>query len=581
MDSVEEIKSRLSVEDVVGEYVELKRSGRNFKGLSPFSNERTPSFMVSPEKQIWHDFSSGKGGNIFSFVMDMEGVDFRGALEILARKAGVELTNYSQGDGSFKKRKDTVLEALELATKYYQQTLLKNGQALSYVTKSRLFNQQTVGQFRIGYSPNSGKALVDFLTKRGISSEIIKESGLSSKNYRGLSDMFRGRIMIPLTDAQGLPIGFTARLLQPNDDAPKYINTPQTVVYDKSRHVFGLSLAKDAIRRAEFVVIVEGNLDVIASHQAGVKNVVATAGTALTQHQLKILQRFTTDVRLCFDQDKAGIAAAERAIAVAQGVGIQLSIIDIPEGKDPDELIKLDPKKWVSALGAHKYAVDWLINKYTGQFDLKSANGKKQFTDVIFGVISNLPDQVEKDHYLSQLAKMLDISSGAIRSKFSMQKQPRPGLKKAKVTPQNYSATNDNIYEDQLLCLLVWFPITRRYLETEPGHLFFNKPERQQVYEFIVSNPQASFSQEIPNYLKDIEDYVKILVFKAEELYSKFDANERLIELRDLISKLTKDNKKEKQLKLHQEIKQAAEAGDTKKEQELLSKFNDLIKKDS
>lgn len=203
MDAVEDIKSRLSVEDVVGEYVELKRAGRNFKGLSPFNAERSPSFMVSPEKQIWHDFSSGRGGNMFSFVMEMEGVDFRGALEILARKAGIDLGLYQKGDGKARQQKDKAYEALELATKYYQQSLLKNQEAFDYVVKKRKFNKQTVTDFRLGYAPNNGMAIMDFLKKRGFDENAIKLAGLSAQRYRGPSDMFRGRVMIPLADAQG------------------------------------------------------------------------------------------------------------------------------------------------------------------------------------------------------------------------------------------------------------------------------------------------------------------------------------------------------------------------------------------
>ena len=244
MDAVEEIKSRLLVEDVVADYVELKRAGRNFKALSPFNSERTPSFMISPEKQIWHDFSSGKGGNMFSFVMEMEGVDFKGALEILARKAGVDLSLYQKGDAKAKQNKDKASAALELATKYYQQTLLKNQEALNYVLKKRRFNRQTLNDFRLGYAPNSTAALVDFLKRRGYEEGILKLAGLTAQRYSGLGDMFRGRITIPLMDQQGSPIGFTARILNDDPNAPKYINTPQTVLYDKSRHVFGLTFSQ-------------------------------------------------------------------------------------------------------------------------------------------------------------------------------------------------------------------------------------------------------------------------------------------------------------------------------------------------
>ena len=579
MDAVEDIKNRLSVEDVVGEYVELRRAGRNFKGLSPFSSERTPSFMVSPEKQIWHDFSSGKGGNIFSFVMEMEGVDFRGALEILARKAGIDLSLYQKGDGKLRQQKDKSMNTMELATKYYQRSLLENPKALDYINKKRHFNQQTVIDFRLGYSPNTGKALTEFLTKRGIEPEVIKSAGLSAQRYSGLADMFRGRIMIPLCDAQGSPIGFTARLLNDDPDAPKYINTPQTILYDKSRHVFGLHQAKESIRQANYVVIVEGNLDVIASHQADVTNVVATAGTALTTYHLKTLQRFTNDIRLCFDQDKAGIAAAERSINVAQGIGVQLSIITVPNSKDPDELIQKDPKTWAKVINEPQYAVDWLIERYKNIYNISTASGKKAFSDVLLQTISKLQDKVEQDHYLLELAKLTGVGESAMRSKLGTLGS-NPSIYKKPRNPEIIPTTDNNMYEDQLLCLLVTYPITRRLLETDSQKLVFSNPERQRVFEYIEINPADSFGEEIPEDLQDIVDYVKILLFKAEELYNSFDSNERLRELSDLIFKLTSKNTTEQKQILTKEIRKAEEAGDERKVNELLGEFNNLLKKD-
>ncbi|HUC88381.1 MAG TPA: DNA primase, partial [Candidatus Binatia bacterium] len=366
MDAVEEIKNRLAIEEVIGEYVELKRSGRNWKGLSPFSSERTPSFVVSPEKQIWHDFSSGKGGNLFSFVMEMEGLTFKEALELLARKAGVDLeqyqtSGYSKGNQELKTR---LYAALELSTKFYQAQFKNNPSALEYVLGKRGFTKDTALQWRIGYSPNGGTALVDFLKQRKFSDDEIRRAGLSSRRYRGEGDMFRGRLMIPLADSQGQVIGFTARILVDDPEAPKYINTPQTLLYDKSRHVFGLHFAKEAIRREGYVVIAEGNLDVIASYQAGVRQIVATAGTALTEPHLKTLGRFTDDIRLCFDNDKAGISATERAIPIASKVGVSLSIISLPGAKDPDELIQQDAASWRASIASPQYALDWLIERH-------------------------------------------------------------------------------------------------------------------------------------------------------------------------------------------------------------------------
>ena len=277
-DAKEEVRERLAIEDVIGEYVQLKRAGRNLKGLSPFTDERTPSFMVSPEKGIWHDFSSGRGGDIYSFIMLMEGMDFPQALEHLARKAGVDLGMFSKGDGRTAKRRARAREALRLAAKFFQQTLLRTPEALEYVVKKRGLNRQTIADFSVGYAPDEGRALVAALEKRGFSRGELADAGLVNR-FGG--DLYRGRMTVALMDGSGEVVGFTGRIIRDEPNAPKYLNTPQTLLFDKSRHIFGLSQAKEAIRKSDVAVIVEGNLDVVSSHQAGVKNVVATAGTAM------------------------------------------------------------------------------------------------------------------------------------------------------------------------------------------------------------------------------------------------------------------------------------------------------------
>lgn len=582
MDAVEDIKQRLSIEDVVAEYVELKRSGRNYKGLSPFTSERTPSFMVSPEKQIWHDFSSGRGGDMFTFVMEVEGLDFKGALEYLARKAGVDLALYEKGTGTARKKKDAAQAALALAVRYYQQCLLKNNQAIDYVTKKRQLRRQTIADFAIGYSPNSGHALSDALQKKDITADTMRSAGLATERYGRVGDMFRGRIMIPLLDAQGEPLGFTARLLDANDNGPKYINTPQTILYDKSRHVFGLHTAKDAIRSAGYVVIVEGNMDVISAHQAGYKHVVATAGTAMTTYQLKALQRLTNDIRLCFDQDAAGIAAAERAIDVAQGVGVQLGIVSLPMGKDPDELIHKDVSLWEAAIAQPQYAVDWLIARYREKFDIATVSGKKQFSNTLARVVGRLKDSVEQDHYISVLATIADVSPAAIHTKLRvMANTEHTPLKQAKIAVDTINQYQDE-YQDRLLALLVVFPLTRRVLETADTSAFvFSSPERQRVFEYVSQNPHATISEAVPEDLKDVEDYVKILVLKAEELYAVgFDANDRLRELQDLITKLKTKYFALRRQELSERIKQAEVAGDESLVNKLLAEFNTVLKKE-
>ena len=347
-DAKEEVRARLNIEDVISEYVQLKRAGRNLKGLSPFTDERTPSFMVSPEKQIWHDFSSGKGGDIFTFVMLVEGMDFRQALEHLARKAGVDLSLFSHGDGRTAKRRARAREALKLAANFYQQNLVKNSAALEYAVKKRRLNRQTIGDFIIGYAPDQGDALTKALEKRGFSRRELADAGLVNR-FGG--DLFRGRMMVALSDGSGEVVGFTGRIIRDDPRAPKYLNTPQKLLFDKSRHIFGLYQAKEAIRKSDAAVIVEGNLDVVSSHQAGVKNVVATAGTAMTLQHLKALSRLAGRIRLAFDGDRAGVSATERAINLAQEIGVELEVVSLPDDvKDPDELIQKDAALWQAAI---------------------------------------------------------------------------------------------------------------------------------------------------------------------------------------------------------------------------------------
>lgn len=550
MDAIEEVKSRLNIEDVIGEYVQLKRAGRNWKGLSPFSDEKSPSFMVSPEKQIWHDFSSGKGGNVFSFIMEVEGLSFKEALELLARKAGVDLEQYRTKGSGRSKDKERLYDVMLEATRYYygqlnssdKLRLSANKAAHDYVYKKRQFTEQTVREWRIGYSPTSGDALVKHLLSKGFKPQEMKAAGLANDRYQGrLRDMFRGRIMIPLADAQGREIGFTARLLADDPNAPKYINTPQTALYDKSRHVYGLHLAKEAIRKTKFVVVSEGNLDVIMSHQAGVRQVVATAGTALTEQHLQALGRFTGDIRLSFDADKAGLNATERAIPLASKVKVSLSIISIPSGKDPDELIKQDPEIWKKIIQSPQYALDWLIDRYQQLLDINSAQGKRAFSDVILHVVHTLEDPVEKDHYIGVVAKLIGVSQDALRAKLNDEQvaedaRPRKRIKAVAQPPDRESA---EIRKSQNLLLSIALMQTKlRPIALEPlePEMLIDDDARTMLT-FLREHPDFMGGPTVVEELRPIADYGKILALQYEDRYQDFDT----LQLQDEIAQLHKN----------------------------------------
>ena len=547
MDAVAEIKGRLNIEDVVAQYVQLKRAGRNYKGISPWTNEKSASFIVSPEKQIWHDFSSGKGGDMFSFVMEMEGLDFRGALDQLARQAGVDLEQFrSESNDLARGRKSRALEALALAARFYQKHLIANKSALDYL-KKRGFSKQTLLDWQLGYSPGSGQALTTFLTKKGFETDEVRGAGLTTIRSGRPSDMFRNRIMIPLCDSRGAVIGFTARILADDPDAPKYINTPQSLTYDKSRNVFGLHLAKEAIRKEGFVVVVEGQMDVLASHQAGVINVVASAGTAMTEMHLKELKRFTGDIRLCFDADRAGINATERVIPLAQKIEVNLRIVSIQGAKDPDELIQKSVDDWKAAIDKDAYAPDWLIERYQAELDLTTAQGKKAFTDALLTTIRRLRDPVEQEHYLKKIAELTDSSFDAVKAKFGGAPPDNQVLRRPK--NQNLAGALDlplleyHKLQDNLLAMALMQPKLRDLLKDMQPE-FFSEGDQRTVLEFLLKNPDFKGEPTTAKQLLQQGDYVKIVSLQFEELYQSLayeDLREQAINLkRRLIDRYVK-----------------------------------------
>ena len=536
-DAKEEIRARLAVEDVVGQYIELQRAGRNFKGHSPWGTDRTPSFMVSPDKGIWHDFSSNKGGDIFTFVMEMEGCTFREALEKLARQAGVELKKYSSDDRKQAAHKQRLRDCLELATKYFQFCLTKNRTVMQYVFYKRNLNKKTVENFRIGYAPKSGHALVNFLKKRGFTAKEMEDAGLVNR-FGG--DLFKGRMTVPLMDVSGNVIGFTGRIIEQDDNSPKYLNTPETILYNKGRHIFGLSQAKDAIRRTDFVVVVEGNMDVISSHQAGVNQAVATAGTAMTEMHLKSFARLTKDIRLAYDGDEAGVRAAERAISMASKFGIYLSVVDDYHGcKDADELIQKDPALWQEAVQNYRPALEWLLEKYVAKYNLKTEKGFQEYTTEAKRLIDQIDpaDTVLREKYERIVADRLGISLEAFRAK----KVAQPEKKKLKKTNVVKSTTVESRAEKNLAALA-------QSGKVDLGDFEVRKYDEDEL-SFIFDEEYGKWSD------ADLQKEATELMKKAE--LERLDAERRDLE---------------------EQIRQAEEKGDEKLEGELMLKLSKMLR---
>ena len=576
-DAKEEVRSRLNIEDVIGEYVQLKRSGRNFKGLSPFTGEKTPSFYVSPDKHIWHDFSSGRGGDVFSFVMEVEGMDFRQALELLARRAGIDLSMYqSSGSQDLAKRKKKLLEASELAATYYQQSLLRNDRALEYVFKKRGLNKKVVQDFRIGYAPDNGDALTSFLKKKGFTAEQLKDAGLTNR-FGG--DLFRGRMMVPLMDGTGQVIGFTGRIIIEDPTAPKYLNTPQTLLYDKSRHVFGLSQAKESIRKADYAVVVEGNLDVVSSHQVDCDAVVATAGTAMTEHHLRALGRLTSHIRLAFDGDKAGLAATERAIPIAQTVGVELTIVCLPDNvKDPDELIQQDSALWQKAIDSAQPVVDWVIGQFAARENLETASGKRAFTTAALNVVKTLSDPVEQDHYMSKIASMTDTTRDALLRKMTTTEESVKTMRKIKSTDHinEYIDEEPDRTQDTLLAVALIDVRVRKLLDDVDSSIFRGK-DRQAVVMYLRENKSEKI-ETIPARLDNHGKYVTMLLLHPDVDNIDWNSENRVSTASEVLRSLQANYQKAKKEELLKNEAAARERGDHVAAENYLRQLSILIK---
>lgn len=574
MDPVEEIKARLNIDDVVGGYVHLRQAGRNFKGLCPFHEEKTPSFMVSTEKGIYHCFGCGEGGDMFSFVEKMEGLEFRDTLERLAQQAGVELPEREGDGGKQKHHKQRLREALAAAAQYYHIQLGRSSSAREYVTTRRELTSDTIKKFKVGYAPGGNQRIVQFLKGHGFSEQELIDAGLARRRGHKLQDTFRRRIMVPFFDSTGYIIGFTGRVVD-DDSLPKYLNTPQTPLFDKSRFIFGLYQAKESIRSSNEAVIVEGNLDVLRSHQAGASNVVAVSGTALTVQQIKQLSRLASTITLAFDADSAGAGATERALPLAQEAGVDLYIASLPPGTDPDDVIRDDPGEWKRIIDTKSYVMEWLLQLLPAMYDTSTAQGKKELTNRATSVLRRLRDPVEQEHYVRQVADIVGAAPATITKKLHKEETtPKPTTASAqhqRATPEHDEV---NTVAEALLSMAMVYPDVRAALaeariDRLPQHL-------QTVAAFLQRNEGVIATDNIPGDLQPVENYVKILLLRGEEEYGTWATLDRQIEAFSLVHRLNELQTKRYKQHLSQQIAAAEAAGDYDLRKKLLKEFNQL-----
>lgn len=418
--SVEKIKERLSIVDLLGTYIKLEKAGKNMKARCPFHNEKTPSFFVSPERDSYYCFGCGQKGDIFTFVQEFEGLDFFGALKLLAERTGVTLDS-----GNFEKKndKEAIFNALEAATQFFESNLPKSPSAKKYLEKRGL-SEDTIKTWRIGFVADDWRTLYDYLTARKFTDNEIEQAGLIKKSdiqrtvgQISFYDRFRGRIMFPIRDSAGRVVGFSGRILPENDDgkAAKYLNSPETAVFNKSRILYGFDLAKLAIKKFDYSVIVEGQMDIIMSHQAGFNNVVATSGTALTPEHLTLLRRISNRVIMAFDADKAGVNAATKAWQLALSLGMEVKIAEFKDGKDPADII-LGPdgkEKFKEALKEAMHIIDFYLSKILAEkLDERKLGGEVR--EKILPFLALIESSIEKSHFIKKISEKTGIDEKAL-----------------------------------------------------------------------------------------------------------------------------------------------------------------------
>ncbi len=600
IDVVPDIKARIDVVDLVAEYVPLKPAGAgSFKGVCPFHQERSPSFHVSRVRQSWHCFGCDTGGDIFSFIEKIEGMEFRDALVFLAQKAGVTLPEPEHREQATTKKK-RLHEVNELAARFYRSVLLQMPQAAearAYVQR-RQIDDLSADLFQIGYAPESWSALTEALSRRGVTADELVFAGLAMKRERGdgVYDRFRGRLMFPIADVHGNIVGFTGRILVNDPNQPKYMNTPETPVYRKSAILYGLDKAKAEIRKSGLVVIVEGNMDVVSSHQAGITNVVASSGTALTSEQLNLIKRFTTNVAIAFDQDAAGGAATLRGLDLARQQEFAIKLISLPPeaGKDPDEACKKDPELWRQAIAQAMGIVDWVYKRAFSRHSPATPEGKQQIADEILPEIGRIQHPIEREAWVKRLAADLGSSEGVLQASLRS-RGPRGGgtLPPARLQPQAPAITPPSKIEDRpgwrWLALGMISPTD--FLETfamdEVPLELTDEPELGALYVSLRSAYTASgfpppnamaWSQALSHLAVSLGPAEMMtyttLTLLAEHAFSSFSRAEMTYERQQLTRQLRHSARARVREELQNEMRRAEAAGDTARILELAQRFS-------
>lgn len=570
---IDEIKNRLDITDVIREYIKIEKAGANYRAVCPFHGEKSPSFFISPAKQIWHCFGScSEGGDMFKFVMKIEGVEFGDALRILANKAGVELRPQSPEFAKLKTEKARLYEIAELACAFFETQLgtSEGGREAKQYLVGRKVNDASIRDWKIGYAPDTWQGLHDFLNNRGYTDSEVERAGLIIKSSKGrYYDRFRGRIIFPVFDLTSSVVGFGGRVFRQTKrpdgaDEAKYINSPSTILYDKSRILYGLNKAGVEARKENKCILTEGYMDVIMSHQAGILNVVSTSGTALTLYQLKILKRYSDNLHIAFDMDLAGNSATKRGIDLAQAEGFNIKVVSMPAGKDPADVVSENPESFVELVSSARSIHDFYFDMTLSMYDKNTIEGKKEISKIILPVIAKIPNKIEQSTWIQELASHLSVREGDVLEELAkIGVEEREDSTRQDLTKK--TITRKELLEEKIITLLIKSPAKIELIAPDDLKLF--SLINVDILDNLIKNKGS-----IENISSEYRDRVNYLGLKADmDSSDDLELERCLVELKSLVlrDKLNEISKK---------IKEAERDNKTKEVEDLIKQFNQYSK---
>ena len=597
MDSRDQIKDKVDIVELLGEYIEVKQSGtHSFKAICPFHSEKTPSLHISQDKGVWHCFGCSEGGDCFTFVMKMEGMDFPEAMQYLGKKVGVEIKRFSSKQSNERQR---LIAINELAAKFFRKVLIDSPAASS--ARAYLENRSIEGdlaeKFAIGFAPDNWDTLAQFLNKKGYRALECEKAGLllRKRSGTGVIDRFRNRVMIPLRDRHGNTIGFTGRVMPGADEkaGAKYMNTPETPVYHKGSMLFGLDLARQAIKRAGNVIIVEGNLDVVASHKAGVENVVASSGTALTEDQLNLIKRYTKTAVFSFDTDAAGFAAAKKGIAIARSLDmdVRVAIISPDDGKDPDDVVQKDPELWKKTTENTMPIMQYYIDQAVRGKDMSNVDDKRKIGAFLLPELAQISDVVEREHWLQIIADLLRVEMGVLREAIA-KKRVMKAVKVSKVVESPKKKARPS-KDEQAISLLLGLSVVDQVIGKEilekVAIELVESESLKNLYKQIKNAYNAThsdfaektFFRRLREDLEhaDEQELISLLdrvMLEAEQFLANTKAKQLQSQVDFLLQSLLDNVTKKRKKVIEMELRQAETAGDTQAIKLLLEEFNTL-----